>query len=589
MTAGARRGFVVMACVLALASGCAATSIGAQTPVEIKVGVLAYLGTDEAENAWSRTLTQLNKALPSYRFTLTAGSKGFLTAAVAAHRLDFIITNPGHFLELKIDYSISALATEQNLDGYSSSDAVGAVIVALDRRGDLQRLDDLRGLKIAAVAPDAFGFLAAERELLQQGVEPGATTAVFEGFPADGVFDLLRAGRADAGVIRTCLLERWIADGKAAPSEFKVLGQKTETPSPCKTSTRLYPGWAFARVAQTPSGLSEEVARALLGLQPGTGDKIWNPPDNYSSVEELYRTLKVGPYAPFTRFGLADFAWRQRYAFAVAVMAALWSMVHVIRVAQLLRRRTRELGEAHELARLKDAQMEHAMRLSLMGEMASSLAHEINQPLAAILSYARGCERRLARGEDSAALREAIGRIAVQAERAGDIVRRMREFVQKNPARQIPLEPAAVFRGALELFEPSAAARDLNVEADVPDRLPAVRADRLQLEEVTLNLLQNAMEAVDGQAERKVRLAVAREGATIVASVSDNGPGLTSEARAKLFEAFFTTKSGGLGLGLSLSRSIVEAHGGRLSADERTQPGATFRFYLPIIEGDAHV
>jgi len=115
-----------------------------------------------------------------------------------------------------------------------------------------------------------------------------------------------------------------------------------------------------------------------------------------------------------------------------------------------------------------------------------------------------------------------------------------------------------------------------------------VRADRLQLEEVTLNLLQNALEAVDGQVEKKVRLAVAREGGAIVASVSDNGPGLTSEARAKLFEAFFTTKPDGLGLGLSLSRSIVEAHGGRLSADENGANGAVFRFYLPIIAEAAH-
>lgn len=561
----------------------------AAEPVEIRVGVLAYLGAEEAETDWAATLMQLNKALPAYRFTLVPGAKAFLTAAVADHRLDFIITNPGHYLELKIDYSVTALATEQSLDGYSSAEAVGAAIVALDRRGDLQKLSDLRGLKIAAVAQDAFGFRAATRELLERGVEPDGFVPVFSGFPADGVFDLLRAGHADAGIVRTCLLEKWIAEGKTSAAEFRVLGRRTDPPTPCATSTRLYPGWAFARLAQTPARLGEDVARALLALQPGTGEKIWNAPEDYGPVEDLYRTLQVGPYAPFTRLGLADLAWRQRFALALLGTAALWWIVHVARVSQLVRRRTRELEEAHEIARLKDAKMEHAMRLSLMGEMASSLAHEINQPLAAILTYARGCERRLARGEDSAAVREAIGRIAVQAERAGDIVRRMREFVQKNPARQVPLEPASMFRDALALFEPSAVARDLTVETYLPDELPPVRADRLQLEEVTLNLLQNALEAVDGQAEKKVRLAVAQEGATIVASVSDNGPGLTEEARAKLFEAFFTTKPGGLGLGLSLSRSIVEAHGGRLSADEDAPDGATFRFYLPIIEETAHV
>lgn len=578
-----------MACLAFLAFA-PALPVRAAQRTEVRVGVLAYLGAEEANNAWGPTLDYLNATLPEYRFTMVAGSLAFLTSAVGAHRLDFLITNPGHYLELKIDYSASALATEQALDGFPSNESVGAAIVALNRRTDLQHLADLRGRKLAAVAPDAFGFRAATRELLDRGIDPlKDSIPVFVGYPADGVLDVLRAGRADAGIIRACLLEKLIAQGKVGPEEFRVLGRKPTDLPTCQVSTRLYPGWAFVTVAQTPAPLAEAVGRALLAMQPGPGDRIWTEPDDYQSVQDLYRTLKVGPYAPFTRLGMADLLWPYRYGAALVGMAALWWVTHVIRVAYIIRKRTRELEEAHELARLKDAQMEHAMRLSLMGEMASSLAHEINQPLTAILSYARGCERRLARREDDQDVREAIGRIAVQAERAGDIVRRMREFVRKNPARQIPLEPSAAFRDALALFEPSAVAREMRVESELPDKLPPVRADRVQLEEVTLNLLQNALEAVEGQQEKKIRLAVMQDGASIVATVSDNGPGLAPEARERLFEAFYTTKPGGLGLGLSLSRSIVEAHGGRLSVDEPGRSGTTFRFYLPIAEEDAHV
>ena len=579
------RKILVLAVVLAPWT---APFVCAAQPTEIRVGVLAYLGAEEAESAWKPTLAYLNATLPRYRFTLVAGSVAFLTAAVAAHRLDFLITNPGHYLELKIDYSASALATEQEFDGFASGESVGAAIVALDRRKDLQHLTDLRGLRLAAVAADAFGFRAASRELLDRGVDPlKDVSPVFVGYPADGVLDVLRSGRADAGVIRSCLLEELIGQGKADGDEFKVLGRKPTDIPTCQVSTRLYPGWAFVKVAQAPAQAAQAVAWALLAMQPGPGDKIWTEPDDYQAVQDLYRSLKIGPYAPFTRLGMADLLWPYRFAAALVGMAALWWVSHVIRVAQIIRRRTRELEEAHELARLKDAKMEHAMRLSLMGEMASSLAHEINQPLAAILSYARGCERRLARGEDVDGVREAIGRIAVQAERAGDIVRRMREFVRKNPARQEPLESAAMFRDALALFEPSAAAHDLRVEADVPDSLPPVLADRVQIEEVALNLLQNALEAVDGQPEKKVRFVVTQEGSSIVVAISDNGPGLAPAARERLFEAFYTTKPGGLGLGLSLSRSIVEAHGGHLSLDESEQRGAAFRFYLPIAQESA--
>jgi two-component system, LuxR family, sensor histidine kinase TtrS len=567
--------------VTALSLG--AALVHAQPKTEVRVGALAWLGADEAAAAWAPTLAQLNAALPAHRFTLVAGSQAFLTAAVAAHRLDFLITSPGHFLELKVDYSAAALATEQDLDGFSSSESVGAAIVVLDRRREVQQLTDLRGQKIAAVAPDAFGFRAVTAELLERGLDPlKDMSPVFTGFPADAVLAVLRSGRADAGVVRSCLLEKLIATGRAGADEFRVVGRKTA--GKCKVSTRLYPGWAFVKVAQTPQNLADAVARELLAMQPGAGEKVWNAPDDYQSVQDLYRSLQVGPYAPFTRLGMAELLWRYRWPAAALVLAALWWVAHVIRVSQLVRRRTRELEEAYELARLKDVQMEHAMRLSLMGEMASSLAHEINQPLAAILSYARGCERRLDRGEDAQGLREAIGRIAVQAERAGDIVRRMRDFVRKNPARQAPLEPAGAFHEALALFEPTAAARGHVVEVEIPEKLPIVRADRVQLEEVILNLLQNALEAIADRPGGWIRFSAAQEGATVVAAVSDNGPGLTAEAREKLFEPFFTHKPGGLGLGLSLSRSIVEAHGGRLSADETSPPGATFRFYLPIMQ-----
>ena len=563
---------------------------GAEHRTEVRVGVLAYLGTEEAEATWQPTLAYLNSALPGHHFTIVPGSLAFLTAAVAAHRLDFLITNPGHYLELRIDYSTVALATQQDLDGMPAAESVGASIIVPDRRADLQRLADLRGTKLAAVAPDTFSFRAASRELLDQGVDPFKdANLIFVGLPGNGALDLLRSGRADAGILKSCLLEKMISEGQAKPDEFRVIGRKPADLPICKVSTRLYPGWAFAKIAQTDPVQAEAVKQALLAMQPHAGNTIWVAPNDYLSVQQLYRVLKVGPYAPFSRLGLADLLWTYRYVAALFAMAALWWIFHVIRVAHLIRKRTRELEEAHELVRLRDVKMEHAVRLSLMGEMASSLAHEINQPLTAILTYARGCERRLSHGEDAEGVRQAIGQIAVQAERAGNIVRRMREFVRKNPARQEPLEPSAMFRDALALFEPSAMARDLRVEAQVPELLPLVRADRLQLEEVTLNLLQNALEAVDGLPVKKVSLVVAREGSIIAAAVTDNGPGLAPEARQRLFEAFFTTKPGGLGLGLSLSRSIVEAHGGHLGVENSGPGGTTFRFYVPIAGEDVHV
>ena len=250
--------FLVLATALALGAVLAhAQKATTVQKTEVNVGVLAYLGPDEAASAWEPTLAQLNAALPAYHFSMVAGSQAFLTAAVAAHRLDFLVTNPGHFLELKVDYSASALATEQDLDGFSSSESVGAAIVVLDRRRELQQLADLRGLKIAAVAPDAFGFRAASGEMLEHGLDPlRDAIPVFTGFPANDVLTVLRAGNAEAGVVRSCLLEKMIAEGRAGPDEFRVLGRKSGYAGKCQVSTRLYPGWAFVKVSQTPKLLA---------------------------------------------------------------------------------------------------------------------------------------------------------------------------------------------------------------------------------------------------------------------------------------------------------------------------------------------
>jgi len=574
---------------VAVCLGAAAVSAEDRT-TPIRIGVLAYRGSDEAHRDWRPTLEHLERALPQNKFHVETGSAAFLTAAVAAHRLDFIITNPGHFLDLKIDYSARALATEQDLAGPLPSESIGAAVFVKAPQAGIQGLADLRNTTVVATSPDAFGFRAVWRELQERGIDPFKNLSLtFVGFPVDEVIKAVRSGRAEAGIIRSCALETMIAESAVVRDEFRVVGRRQAGALGCEVSTRLYPGWPFVKVAQTSPAMASDVAKALLAMQPGADEKIWTQPDDYSSVQELDRVLKIGPYAPFRRLGLLDLLWENRLWAALAATAAAWWFVHAARVSYLVKKRTRELQKAHEAARIRGEQMEHTVRLSLMGEMASSLAHEINQPLAAILTYARGCERRIDGGADVEGVREAIGRIATQAERAGDIVRRMRDFSRKHASQQVPVDVSKVFRDAVALFEPTAKAAGIDVVADIPAQLPFVRADRLQLEEVVLNLLQNALDAVAAQGDRKIRLRVVADEMTIRISVTDNGPGLKPEVKEHLFEPFFTTKPNGLGLGLSLSQTIVEAHGGRLSADSGSQGGAVFGFYLPLIEKPVHV
>jgi PAS domain S-box-containing protein len=226
-------------------------------------------------------------------------------------------------------------------------------------------------------------------------------------------------------------------------------------------------------------------------------------------------------------------------------------------------------------------------RLATMGEMASGLAHQINQPLAAISAFAQGSIQRLRQrqgGEGSDGVVESLEQIARQAGRAGDIVRHLRELVGKGKERRAPEDVNVLVTSAARLMEPEAARNGVTLRLDLAADLPKAWVDRIGLDQVLINLMKNAIEALaDAGARRRLTLSTGRTGTGAVAvTVADNGPGLPPAAADRLFHPFFTTKPDGLGLGLAVSRSIIEAHGGTLTAVETKGPGARFRFTLPV-------
>ncbi|WP_298225506.1 PAS domain S-box protein [Acidocella sp.] len=246
----------------------------------------------------------------------------------------------------------------------------------------------------------------------------------------------------------------------------------------------------------------------------------------------------------------------------------------------------RDLTERQETqARLHELQVElaHMSRFTAMGEMASTLAHELNQPLTAVATYLNGCRRLLEHGSESnlAVLRDGVERAAEQALRAGQIIRHLREFVARGEtekrAENLPklIEEAS----ALALI----GARESSVRvifAFAPD-CPAVVADKVQVQQVLLNLIRNAMEAMTDSTTRELRIATRPVPEALVqVSVTDTGGGIAPDILAQLFRPFVTSKAQGMGVGLSVSRTIIEAHGGRLWAEPNPAGGTIFSFTL---------
>jgi two-component system sensor histidine kinase TtrS len=215
--------------------------------------------------------------------------------------------------------------------------------------------------------------------------------------------------------------------------------------------------------------------------------------------------------------------------------------------------------------------------------MAAGLAHEINQPLGAVANYAQGAVLRLHNGSLGAAeLLPVLEAIAQEALRAGDIIRRLRELLRKEPPTQEPADLNRLVRESAQFVEGEARDHDIALQLDLDPELPPVSCNDVQIEQVVLNLLLNAVDAVrmTPSGDRRVSVWTHADGTEAVeVAVRDSGPGLPD---ADVFAPFYTTKRGGLGMGLSISRSIVEAHGGHLAAASNEDGGSTFRFTLPV-------
>lgn len=241
---------------------------------------------------------------------------------------------------------------------------------------------------------------------------------------------------------------------------------------------------------------------------------------------------------------------------------------------------------AEELAQQQQEKLQVTARLVTMGEMASTLAHELNQPLAAITSYNTGCLNKLESGNFSAAqLKEALGKLAVQAQRAGHIIRRVHDFVRKSEPKRVACDLAEVIDDSVGFIDGAAKARGVRIVREIQGMRPELLADPVMLEQVLLNLMRNGIEAMRHTPSELRRLTIKLsqlDSQQMEIRVVDRGPGIPPEVKDKLFTPLFSTKADGMGMGLNICRSIIEVHHGRLWVEANPDGGSIFIITLPI-------
>jgi C4-dicarboxylate-specific signal transduction histidine kinase len=250
-----------------------------------------------------------------------------------------------------------------------------------------------------------------------------------------------------------------------------------------------------------------------------------------------------------------------------------------------------ERKRAEEALRSAQAELAHANRVATMGQLTASIVHEVSQPIAATVLNAQAALRWLgAQPPNLNEVRQILNQITDDSTRAGDIIDRIRALIKKAPPRKEGLEINEAILEVIALTRGEVLQNGVSVRTQLAEGLPLIQADRVQLQQVILNLIVNAVEAMSGASEGARELLISTGGDAsngVLVSLRDSGPGLDPASLGRLFDAFYTTKSSGLGMGLSICHSIIEAHGGRIWAVANEPRGAAFHFTLPLKQDEA--
>jgi len=247
--------------------------------------------------------------------------------------------------------------------------------------------------------------------------------------------------------------------------------------------------------------------------------------------------------------------------------------------------RTSDLQRTSEALREAQAELAHVNRVTTMGQLAASISHEVMQPIAAGINNAQAALHWLdAQTPNLEEARQALGHAVNDGNRATDVISRIRALIKKAPPRKEAIETNEAILEVIGLAHGEVVKNNVSVQTQLAEALPPIQGDRVQLQQVILNLMVNAVEAMSSVSEgsRELLIGTGKDPSGVLVTVRDSGPGLSPESFDRLFDAFYTTKPSGMGMGLSICRSIVEAHGGRIWASRGVGPGATFQFTLPL-------
>lgn len=553
----------------------------------LRVGISSFALPAMRDPMETALANAFHRARLAEHIELRGYSVADLEAAVRRGEVDILVSSAGLARRL-IDTGARPVATtvRPGLEDPNHNEGSAFVVRADDRR--IEKLADLEGLRLSANLPYGFsGYHIAIGEIAAQGFDPehffGEARFFSRSAAMADIAEDVAAGRADVGILRLCAYEHLERERPDLARMLRVLPPErpVEGKVACRHSTKLYPAQSISVMPTVSPAVSKALVTAVLTMAPIENGRSWSIATDFKGVDELLESLKIGPYAYLREWTLKRFlavAWPY-VALFLAGVAILF--LHSRRADQLVGRRERELSAAYAREAEQRERIALLQRAGAVGQLSSLIAHEIHQPLASIRLFAEGLHRQAVRGAVSPERVAAVGeRIAAEAERAGEVVNRVREYARGrlSDGRSVRVDELMLH---LDQTYPGLMRRVERVEPKGSALDATIFGSAIELELALVNLIRNAFEAVKSCEKPLVSLAIEAFGETVRFTISDNGPSLSKEAFASLSSPVTSQKPEGLGLGLAITRSIIESHGGTLVFERRDTAGLEAIVTLP--------
>lgn len=559
----------------------------------VDVGVLAIRGYRDSINRWQPTMQWLEQQIPGTYFRLHPMTLDELSDAVATQDLDFVITNPGQSVLLARQYSLSWLATlKSRLNGGQPMQVGSALVVRRD--SPIQSFADLKDKRLAIVSPHAFGgYLTLVYAAWKQQIDLPNTVAQLlpTGFPLDNLLYALRDGKADAAVVPVCQLEQMAAEHLLNADNYRIVEDHTPAGFGCKVSTALYPNWSLAKTSRAGQKLAKQVTQALLALPEQSAaataaDSLgWTTAVSQLTIDRMYKDLDMHPLqAPWWQRAMVWLKEHSQWGWSILLLLISLNAYHFW-LEYRFNRRGHQLAQAQRKLSENLVLLEHAQRAAVAGELGASLAHELNQPLAAIGNYCHGASVRLQQGQLEK-LPQALQQIDAEVGRARAIIQRLRGLLKKQPAAKQQQLLRPLLLDTVELLQFELDKQQIQLQWQLLGREQRQWLEPVAIQQLLVNLLKNAIDALAECPQTDKRIEVLldyRQPQQVMVQIQDNGPGLSRDA-CELMQAFTSTKRQGLGLGLVICREIVESHGGKLSMSNADSGGCLVQLSLSLKE-----